>query len=103
MLIAFLDKTQDKQPVLPQDISPVPNATNALPSFIKSTTDTPTAPMNTDNNNNDPPNDDDDDDDETHHADVPLLVWDGTKYQLDYNHNHRPIYVWDGTTYTDIV
>ena len=56
--------------------------------------------MNTNNNNNDPPNDDD----ETHHADVPLLVWDGTKYQLDYNYNnHRPIYVWDGTTYTDIV
>ena len=30
-------------------------------------------------------------------------MWDGTKYQLDYNYNHRPIYVWDGTTYTDIV
>ena len=26
-------------------------------------------------------------------ADVPLLVWDGTQYQLDYNHNHRPISV----------
>ena len=37
------------------------------------------------------------------HANVPLLVWDGTQYQLDYNHNHRPISVWDGATHTDIV
>ena len=36
-------------------------------------------------------------------ADVPLLVWDGTQYQLDYNHNHRPISVQDGTTHTNIV
>ena len=34
---------------------------------------------------------------------APLLVWDGTQYQLDYNHNHRPISTWDGTTHTDIV
>ena len=33
----------------------------------------------------------------------PLLVWDGTQYQLDYNHNHRSISTWDGTTHTDIV
>ena len=39
------------------------------------------------------------------HDGVPILVfvWDGTQYQLDYNHNHRPISVWDGTTHTDIV
>ena len=35
---------QDNQPVLPQqDI--LPNATDALPSLIESTTDTPTAPV----------------------------------------------------------
>ena len=34
---------------------------------------------------------------------APLLVWDGTQYQLDYSHNHRPISTWDGTTHTDIV
>ena len=62
--------------------------------------------MNTDHNNND------NDRRRPHprrptqasfHADAPLLVWDGTQYQLDYNHNHRPISVWDGTTHTDIV
>ena len=50
---------QDKQPVLPQDISP----TNTLPSLIESTTDTPTAPMNPENNNNNDRLDNDDDDD----------------------------------------
>ena len=57
---------QDKQPVLPQDISPTANANSTSPSLIESTTDTPTAPMNPENNNNnnnDRPNDDDDDDD----------------------------------------
>ena len=94
---------QDKQPVLPQDISP----TDTLPSLIESTTDTPTAPMNFENNNNtnnDPSTTNTRSD--THaslHADVPLLVWDGTQYQLDYNHNHRPISTWNGTTHTDIV
>ena len=34
---------------------------------------------------------------------APLLVWDGTQYQLDYSHDHRPISTWDGTTHTDIV
>ena len=34
---------------------------------------------------------------------TPLLVWDGTQYQLDYNHNHRSISVWDRTTHTNIV
>ena len=108
---------QDKQPVLPQDISPTApttaDANNTSPSLIE----TPTAPMNTDNNNNNnlrrttptrtkqsayrgsktKP---------THTAvpNAPLLVWDGTQYQLDYTHNHRrPIYTWNGTTHTDIV
>ena len=40
---------QDKQPVLPQDISPTDTP---RPSLIESTTDTPTAPMNFENNNN---------------------------------------------------
>ena len=48
---------QDKQPVLPQDLSytaPTANANsnNTSPSLIESPMDTPTAPMNTDNNNN---------------------------------------------------
>ena len=110
---------QDKQPVLPQDISPnaptASTANNTSPSLIE----TPTAPMNTDNNNNNnkrrrpapartnrsahrgfktktKP---------THTVvpTAPLLVWDGTQYQLDYNHDHRPISTWDGTTHTDIV
>ena len=34
---------------------------------------------------------------------APLLVWDVTQYQLNYNHNYWPISVWDGTTHTDIV
>ena len=34
---------------------------------------------------------------------APLLVWDGTQYQLDYNDDHRPISTWDGTTHTDIM
>ena len=51
---------QDKQPVLPQDISP----TNTLPSLIESTTDTPTAPMNLVNNNDNNDDDDYDDDDD---------------------------------------
>ena len=108
---------QDKQPVIPsQDIPPTaPTANNTPPSFIESFPDTRPAPMNTDNNNNNnrrrtapartkqsvyrgsrnP----------THTVvpKAPLLVWDGTQYQLDYNHDHRPIYVWDGTTHTDIV
>ena len=92
---------QDKQPVLPQDISP----TNTLPSLIESTTDTPTAPMNFENNNNNDPSTTNTRSDihASFHTDVPLLVWDGTQYQLDYNHNHRPISTWDGTTHTDIV
>ena len=94
---------QDKQPVPAQDISPtVPTANNTPPSLIASSTDKSTAPMNTDNNNNNnrrhtapartkqsrkPPN--------THTVvpKAPLLVWDGTQYQLDYNHDHRPISV----------
>ena len=40
---------------------------------------------------------------ETYHAEVLLLIWDGTQYQLNYNHNHHSISVWDGTTHTDIV
>ena len=55
---------QDKQPVLPQDISPTTNANNTSPSFIESPTDTP-ATENRKNksnkNNNDYPDDDDDD------------------------------------------
>jgi hypothetical protein len=104
---------QDKQPVLPQDISltapTTDNTDNTSPSLLKSTD-----PTNTDNNNNiqrttparrkqtahrrTKP---------THTHTVvpkaPLLVWDGTQYQVDYNHNHRPISTWDGTTHTDIV
>ena len=50
MLIAPLNKTISL-PVLPQqDI--LPNATDALPSLIESTTDTPIAPMNNGNYNN---------------------------------------------------
>ena len=111
---------QDKQPVLQQDIFlTVLKATDALPSSIESTTDTPTTPMNTNNNNNDLPNDVNNEDDcpqwkkeqehkstqASFHDGVPILVfvWDGTQYQLDYNQNHRPISVWDGTTHTDIV
>ena len=37
------------------------------------------------------------------YTELPLLVWDSTQYQLDYNHNHRPISVWDGSTHTGIV
>ena len=103
---------QEKQPVLPQDIPPsVPtaNANNTSPRFIE---------MNNYNYNynrrrNTPaktkrsayrgfktktkPT-------HTILPEAPLLVWDGTQYQLDYTHNHRPsVSVWDGTTHTDIV
>ena len=71
---------QDKQPVLPQDISP----TDTLPSLIESTTDTPTAPMNLENNNNNnkkkkkkknnhDPSDDDDDKCFSRQATQPVL------------------------------
>ena len=40
---------QDKQPVLPQDISP---NNNTLPSLIETNTDKSTNPTDTDNNNN---------------------------------------------------
>ena len=54
---------QDKQPVLPQNISPNANANSTSPSLIESTTDTPTAPMNpNNNNNNDRPDDDNNND-----------------------------------------
>ena len=96
---------QDKQPVLPQDISPTaPTATatanNTSPSLIEMNnynykynrrrntkrTKTKTKPTH------------------TILPEAPLLVWDGTQYQLDYTHNHRPsVSVWDGTTHTDIV
>ena len=99
---------QDKQPVPPQDIS-----TDTLPSLIESPTDKHTE-TNTDNNNNKrratPARTK-----RSAHREIktkpthtvvptaPLLVWDGTQYQLDYNHDHRPISTWDGTTHTDIV
>ena len=80
-----------------------PTANNAPPSIIESSTEKSTE--NNDNNNNDQTDyyNDDDDDDEIHHADAPLLVWDGTQYQLDYNHNYRSLFVRDGTTHTDIL
>ena len=107
---------QDKQPVLPQDISPTAPTANATdttsPSLLESLTDKSTD-TDTDNNNNNikrrttpartkqtayrrKP---------THTVvpQAPLLVWDGTQYQLDYNDDHRPISTWDGTTHTDIV
>ena len=109
---------QDKQPVLQQqDISPTaPTANNTSPSLIESSTDKRTAPMNTDNNNNNNNRQcttpartkrsvDRRSQKPTHTVvpKAPLLVWDGTQYQLNYNHDHRPISTWDGTTHTDIV
>ena len=100
---------QDKQPVLQQqDILPTaPTAINTSPSLIESYTDKPTDPTNNDNNNNNirraKPARTKQSAYRTVIPKVPLLVWDGTQYQLDYNHNHRPISTWNGTTHTDIV
>ena len=96
---------QDKQPILPQDITPTAStatANNTSPSLIETHTD-----KSTDNDNDRRrPNTQQPTHKSTqasYHADVPLLVWDGTQYQLDYNHNQRPISTWNGTTHTDIV
>ena len=105
---------QNKQPVLPQDISPTAptalTANNTSPSLIEMNNYNynynrrRTTPARTKQS--------------AYHQgfktktkpthtivpDTPLLVWNGTQYRLDYTHNHRPsISVWDGTTHTDIV
>ena len=84
---------QDKQPVLPQDISP----TDTLPSLIESTTDTPTAPMNLVNNNdnNDPSDDDDDDDDDS------TVLHDNRYYDDDDDDDTYGEYAYDAHAYDD--
>ena len=116
--------------MLTQDISPTTPTDTLRLSLIESPTDKSTNSTNTDNNDL---SDDDNDDDcsprqamlpmlqqdtprwkqeqehlhkSTHasfHDGIPILVWDGTQYQLDCNHNHRPISVWGGTTHTNIM
>ena len=102
---------QDKQPVLPQDISP----TDTLPSLIESTTDTPTAPMNfennNNNNNNDPSDDDDNDNDDCFpsQATLPVLQQDTPRWKHEQDHLQEstqasfhdgvPLLVWDSKQY----
>ena len=77
---------QNKQPVLPQDISPTAlTANNTSPSFIESSTDKSTDPMNNNNNNNDPSKDNDDDDDSTAIHDNRYYEYGEYDYNDDYN------------------
>ena len=69
---------QDKQPVLPKDIS-----TDTLPSLIECPMDKSTNPMNTNTNNNDSSDDDDDDDDDNSTVIQDNQYYDNTNYDDD--------------------
>ena len=96
---------QDKQPVLPQqDISPTATtANNTSPSLIESSTDKRTIQRTTAARTKQSAYRGFRKPTHTVVPKAPLLVWYGTQYQLDYNHDHRPISAWDGTTRTNIV
>ena len=69
---------QDKQPVLPKDIS-----IDTLPSLIESPTDKFTNPMNTNTNNNDSSDDDDDDNDDNSTVIQDNQYYDNANYDDD--------------------
>ena len=96
---------QNKQPVLPQqDTSPtVPTINSTSPSLIESSTDKSIQRTATARRKQSAYRGFKTKPTHTVVPKAPLLVWDGTQYQLDYKLDHRPISTCDGTTYTDIV